>query len=623
MNPVEQKNWQVGIGVFNDNIKEDRRKTQVDRRSASRLSFSLPIRYHVQDSPKDWQSVEALDVSLTGVRIVINQPVTVNSVLDLDIKLPGIEKPFHVTGTVKWVEPAFNDTSAVECGVAFHNVKQMPRKDHFISFMADKFCHLNTEQKTDLIARPASTVSEIKTAFKIIHKEYVKRGYCKAQTSEMFYTYFSLLPNSRTFVLEKENAIHGTLSLIPDSPCGLPMERLFPEEIAKLRAEGRKVAENSMLALDQEILGHGLFSLTHSEKHLYFFSLVKMMIDTAKSMGITDILIAVHPKHEALYRFLTFETIGPVKSYQGALGNPALPMRWQIDNPVKGMPEDSGVRHYFSQPSADAAVLSSYVQWDEEAITELLLPIWDKVPAEAKEYLGTLYPTFEETGVRIKESEVLYESETDVDTYASNTHWGPMAWLENAFVKDVIKKFKGQKNINVLDVCSGPAWISMNIAKSEPTWNVTGLDYSDMMIGKAKAQAAKRGIPIEFVQGRAQDTGLPSGQFDLIVNHLAFHEFDHGEEIIAEMMRLLKPGGRIVIQDLERPKGFRMTLTRIWAALSPYSQSMKRQHIDSLLAAHSVPEVKRIMALSGVRATVHSSWKIVGPMVRIEIVKPV
>lgn len=390
MSSTEKNNWKLGIGVFQDNIKKDRRAFE-DRRKASRIELSIPIRYHIQDSATEWQSVEALDLSMTGVRITINQPVAVHTMIELEVKLPGIEEPFTVLGQIAWILPAFNDATAVECGIAFHNLKQMAHRDHFVNFMADKFCHLSAEQPKDLLGKPASNIEELKTAFKIIHREYLKRGYCKAQASEMFYSYYALLKDSRTFVLEKAGEIHGTLSLMTDSPCGLPMESLFPEEIAQLRAQGRKLAENSLLALDQSLLGNSLFSLTHSEKHLYFFTIVKIMVDCARDLGVTDLLIAVHPKHEDLYRFLTFEPIGPVRPYPGALGNLALPMRWQIDDPAKFMPKDSGVWKYFSQAPASEAVRSSYVRWDAQNVVEFLAPIWDKLPAKAKEHFKKVY----------------------------------------------------------------------------------------------------------------------------------------------------------------------------------------------------------------------------------------
>lgn len=369
---------------------QDRRDLADDRRKASRLSLTVPIRYQIKDSRKDWQTVEALDVSLSGIRILVNHPISLDSLMDLDMKLPGIAESLQLIGLVKRIRPVF-DQPVVECGIAFHNFKQMPRKEVFVDFMANKFCYLNVDRRINCVARPAASIEELKSAYQLIHREYIKRGYCKPQASGMYYSYFSLLPDSRTFILEKESQIHGTLSLITDSPCGLPMESLFPDEIAKLRAQGRRLAENSLLALDQELLGHGLFSLTHSEKHLYFFSIVKMMMDCARDLGVTDLLIAVHPKHEDLYRFLTFEPIGPVRDYPGALGNPALPMRWQIDDPVKFMPKESGVRKYFSQAPAKPALRFSHVEHTRKSIYELLTPLWPKMPKAAQAYFASLY----------------------------------------------------------------------------------------------------------------------------------------------------------------------------------------------------------------------------------------
>lgn len=392
---IEQwaQNWKVGIGVFHDDISE---QLQVliheERRKAPRLSLSLPLRYHVKDSPQPWHASESVDVSTTGIRIMLDQPVPINSLIEIDFKLPGIKSPFKILGQVRWTKPAFNDSTRVECGLAFKNINQMQQKDHFVHFIADKFCDLSLDREKELVVKLADSREELKEAYTLIHREYLKRGYCKAQPSEMFYTYFCLLTDTRTILITKEKQILGTLTVIPDSPAGLPMENLFPEEIAGLRAQGRKMAEVSLLSLDQEHLGQGMFSLMHYEKHFYFFSLVKKLIDCSKNLGITDLMIAVHPKHEDLYRYMTFSTVASVKAYQGACGNPALPMRWKIEDPVELMPQDSGLRKFLSQPS-DPKVLASYVRWNDQNVAEFLIPIWKKIPPSTQAHFHSLYPS--------------------------------------------------------------------------------------------------------------------------------------------------------------------------------------------------------------------------------------
>lgn len=363
-----------------------------DQRKSTRLPLHISVRYHLKDSSAPWIMAHDLDLSLTGVRIAIRPPVEMGAAMELDIKLPGIAQPFEISGKVKWVKPYAADTSLVECGISFENFKMLDRKDHFVHFMADKFFHLHVVPDPTVVARPAVNVEELKTAYQIIYKEYVKRGYCKPRMSAEYYSHFSLLPDSRTFVLEKEGEIRGTLSLIPDTPCGLPMESLFPEEISKLRKQGRKLAENTMLVLDQGIMGRGLFSLSHSKKHFYFFSLLKSMLDHARAQGLTDIVVSINPRHEFLYRFLTFEPLAPVRVDPSANGNPLLAMRWNIEDPVKLMPVGSEIRKYFSAVPTELSRNASYVLRTDENLAGFLLPIWKDMASSAQKHFLSLYP---------------------------------------------------------------------------------------------------------------------------------------------------------------------------------------------------------------------------------------
>ena len=77
------------------------------------------------------------------------------------------------------------------------------------------------------------THDDLRAAFKLIYKEYHKRKYCESNEAGMHYSPYCLLPQTRTFMLKNQKQLLGTMTLIGDSPWGLPTESLFPEEIAK------------------------------------------------------------------------------------------------------------------------------------------------------------------------------------------------------------------------------------------------------------------------------------------------------------------------------------------------------------------------------------------------------
>jgi hypothetical protein len=266
--------------------------------------------------------------------------------------------------------------------------------------MADKLCAIAIKHSIhqNIVGRPAETLPELKSAYHLTYKEYLARGYCEKHPSELHYSFFCVLPNTRTFLLERKDKLLGTLTLIVDSPCGLPMESLFPTIVENSRREGRRLAEVGLLALDQDAFRKKSFLLTDFEKLTGSFWLFKIMFEYARRIaGVTDMLIAVHPKHEALYRYLTFEPLGIPLPYPSACGKLALPMRLDIEKARKNTPKSSPLRKYFFDLRGPVEILEKHFEWNHEVLQEFLMdthPLWDKMPDKYRQYLKSCYPDF-------------------------------------------------------------------------------------------------------------------------------------------------------------------------------------------------------------------------------------
>jgi ubiquinone/menaquinone biosynthesis C-methylase UbiE len=112
----------------------------------------------------------------------------------------------------------------------------------------------------------------------------------------------------------------------------------------------------------------------------------------------------------------------------------------------------------------------------------------------------------------------------------------------------LIRKHLGDGNGRpLLDLACGTAVISHLM--HDMGFAVTGLDWSEAMLGQARAKAAKRGTDIRFIMRDAERTGEPDASYDAITNrHLVWTLVDV-PAAFAEWHRLLKPGGRLLIVD--------------------------------------------------------------------------
>jgi len=110
---------------------------------------------------------------------------------------------------------------------------------------------------------------------------------------------------------------------------------------------------------------------------------------------------------------------------------------------------------------------------------------------------------------------------------------------------------EGMANGAILEVAPGPGYFAIEIARLG-RFQVTGLDISRTMVEISKENAAAAGVSIEFRQGDATEMPFGDGSFDLVVSQAAFKNFNRPVSALNEMHRVLRAGGRAVIQDLRK-----------------------------------------------------------------------
>jgi len=104
----------------------------------------------------------------------------------------------------------------------------------------------------------------------------------------------------------------------------------------------------------------------------------------------------------------------------------------------------------------------------------------------------------------------------------------------------------------LLDVACGPGLLACSFAPHVGT--VTGIDITPAMIDRAKAMQAQRGLlNLQWHVGDVSTLPFSTGHFDIAITRYSFHHFVQPQSILAEMVRVVRRGGRIVIADLVLP----------------------------------------------------------------------
>lgn len=82
--------------------------------------------------------------------------------------------------------------------------------------------------------------------------------------------------------------------------------------------------------------------------------------------------------------------------------------------------------------------------------------------------------------------------------------------------------------------------------------DITCLDLTEAMLAQGKKLAEEAGIQnISFEVGNAEELPYEDETFDLVITRLSLHHFTNPEKPFQEMTRVLKPGGKLIVWDME------------------------------------------------------------------------
>ncbi len=133
---------------------------------------------------------------------------------------------------------------------------------------------------------------------------------------------------------------------------------------------------------------------------------------------------------------------------------------------------------------------------------------------------------------------------------ASGFESNRMNFSQKEYLDYAVSKIAPAKTDNVLEVAAGTCACGRAIAPY--AGSVTCLDMTPAMLSVGRTEAEKERLcNIEFVVGDAAELPFPDNRFDIVLSRLAFHHFPDAEMPFSEMRRVLRPGGKLVLIDME------------------------------------------------------------------------
>jgi ubiquinone/menaquinone biosynthesis C-methylase UbiE len=145
---------------------------------------------------------------------------------------------------------------------------------------------------------------------------------------------------------------------------------------------------------------------------------------------------------------------------------------------------------------------------------------------------------------------------TDVDHAAEPRHYVQCLDFQNnrtfmqMYKQRTFALLDIQPGQQILDVGTGLGQDALEMAKLVgPTGQVTGLDFSQTMVQEAQKRSHDANLPVTFCQGDVHHLAFADNTFDRCRADRTFQHLPNPRQALSEMMRVTKPGGKLLIVD--------------------------------------------------------------------------
>jgi len=124
--------------------------------------------------------------------------------------------------------------------------------------------------------------------------------------------------------------------------------------------------------------------------------------------------------------------------------------------------------------------------------------------------------------------------------------------------KKAIGELKKDRPKHILDVATGTGDFAFEALHALNPDKITGVDISQGMLDVAKEKIAKRGLQsmFEVKLGDSERLLFDDNTFDAVTVAYGVRNFENLEKGISDMLRVLKPGGKVVILEFSKPRVF-------------------------------------------------------------------
>ena len=136
---------------------------------------------------------------------------------------------------------------------------------------------------------------------------------------------------------------------------------------------------------------------------------------------------------------------------------------------------------------------------------------------------------------------------------------------ERTFKQRLLDQARLEGDLDVLDLGSGSGTLAIWAKERQPDMRIRGLDGDSAIIGQAVRKAERAELDIPFDEGLSYELPYEDASFDRVLSTLFFHHLvlRDKERTIAEVARVLRPGGELHVADWGEPRSLPAKLAAV------------------------------------------------------------
>jgi ubiquinone/menaquinone biosynthesis C-methylase UbiE len=169
------------------------------------------------------------------------------------------------------------------------------------------------------------------------------------------------------------------------------------------------------------------------------------------------------------------------------------------------------------------------------------------------------------------------------------------------YLASVVERHSSSSHPFILDLGAGPGLLSVEIFRKMPQATIIGIDPLIKMLRLANGNVKNTDFQtFEPVIGVSENIPLKNNAVDIIVSRFSLPYWARPNKSFQEMMRVLKPGGKVVLEALNYDFPiWKLGLIKIRMLFNRAGRDVTKYHVDAYKLAHTVQQVEQFFTEAG------------------------